>query len=432
MNDSCNDFISKHKKSSDSMIFDSQCLNTKSWKVGITTLEFLQNKNKFEDCENIISVLFEILRKCLGFEEQSPLEYAIQLILSCILQCSTKIASISKSVHKSSLEKTVSVDLIVQCIRNTENPQTQHHALVLLSHLATVIPQQVLHNMMNIFTFMGSAFIRRDDAYSLQIITNIIESVEPAIIATEGSDKQSELEDRLVIPVLKVFSAIIVDVPEHRRLMLYTKLLQILDPKKYLWMFLCIVFESHVLCSEKKNQQKLLEIEELPKRIVISLQLVKSFEPDVALGACTSLLDYIKTLPEETVNVAGSTDVDLADSLLFDLNNRTSTQLRHFKYIILQFVLSITSSVEFVNKASIMSAEEAKLMKTYYKDFIIKILSYIPIVTISAERNQTTNQFKYWKVLLRHCYDILDNSISLLSPDMLLIVVYGLLSILEQ
>ena len=59
--------------------------------------------------------------------------------------------------------------LIVQCIRVSNNPQTHHQALLLLSLAAQLFPSHVLHNIMAIFTFMGTSVLRQDDAYSFQV-----------------------------------------------------------------------------------------------------------------------------------------------------------------------------------------------------------------------------------------------------------------------
>ena len=42
--------------------------------------------------------------------------------------------------------------------------------------------EQVLHNIMAIFTFMGSSILRQDDAYSYQIISKIVDTIIPILI----------------------------------------------------------------------------------------------------------------------------------------------------------------------------------------------------------------------------------------------------------
>ena len=136
------------------------------------------------------------------------------------------------------------MELVVKCVRLSPNPLTHHHALLLLSSAASLYPvcvyiyhlqhtwcispsllpsfslflplslplplppfpslpscpflslslsfspspslspsqSQVLHNIMPVFTFMGSNLLRNDDQYSFQIITQTIDSVIPPLI----------------------------------------------------------------------------------------------------------------------------------------------------------------------------------------------------------------------------------------------------------
>lgn len=53
------------------------------------------------------------------------------------------------------------------------NPQTSHQALLLLSQLGPLVPEQLVHNVMPIFTFMGSNVLQRDDAYSLRVVERV-------------------------------------------------------------------------------------------------------------------------------------------------------------------------------------------------------------------------------------------------------------------
>jgi hypothetical protein len=40
----------------------------------------------------------------------------------------------------------------------------------------------VLHNIMAIFTFMGSSILRQDDAYSFQVISKIVDTIIPILV----------------------------------------------------------------------------------------------------------------------------------------------------------------------------------------------------------------------------------------------------------
>lgn len=139
-----------------------ELLKLKSWKRGVTWLEFLQNKKDIVNPHLMIPSLFAVLQKCLQFEDQSNVEYVKQLSLALIHHLCVIIAPDGKvegnSVNAIS-DKNFKIEPVVQCIRGTQNPQTHHHALQLLSHAARMLPEQVLHNMMDIFTFMGSSVV---------------------------------------------------------------------------------------------------------------------------------------------------------------------------------------------------------------------------------------------------------------------------------
>lgn len=417
MQKACSSTSPEKTKRNKPVAHNPEVFNNPQWKKGITLLELIQNKKKMAGHKSIIVPLAEILEQCLKFEEQSNFEYAKQLVLSALLQCLQ-----DPTVCSDLKGEVLRVNLIVQCIRDTQNPQTHHHALLLLAKCATLFPSQVLDNIMVIFTFMGSSVVRHDDAFSFQIITRIIESIVPTLAGIDSDQDR----DKRVIHLLREFSVIALDVPEHRRLPLYTKLIRTLGPEKYLWMFLCLLMVKHVTHDDKSKtpQPHRFSKGDVPKRVEFALLLIKDFDVKVGLDTCMALFDYICKLPTDT-DEAMETDDD--ETVLLDMKTCKPKELRHFKYVLVQIMSAFTSSTEFLNQIAALSDEETKAMKPYYQEFIIKILCYVPRVTGAMEQNSDTNQLQYWKVMLHHCYDVLENAISLLSPEMLLIVVQGLM-----
>lgn len=400
-------------------------LKTSAWKCGVAWLELLQNKKQIKNTQLLIPSLFSVLQICLEFEDQSGVEYAKQLVLACILQ-SCEI--IKEDSGKGKLpEKAFKVELVVKCIRGTQNPQTHHHALQLLAYIATLLPDQVLHNMMDIFTFMGSSVVRHDDAYSFQIIKNIISSIIPTLIKT-NENKSEEERNGLVLPVLKVFSDILLDVPEHRRVPLYVKLIETLGANDYLWMFLAVLIESHVAHEEKdkiKSQQRDRLKSELPRRIEIALALTKQFSCETIIDTTSKMIRFLHKMPILKPTQEESSKISQEISNIFDVNAATGRQNRYYKYAYIQFISNLTSSTDFVNKIAQLGNDETIQMKKHYQDAIISILTFIPDVSRAAE--QDTTHAVYWKALLHNSYDILENIISLLSSNTLLLVVEGLL-----
>ncbi|XP_067620823.1 HEAT repeat-containing protein 1 homolog [Eurosta solidaginis] len=419
-------------------------VHTDAWKQGVALLELLEHKKKLEETEHLMPALFNLLRFCLELEEQTLGEYTKQLTLSTLLHCCQRAQSAGVRLSKTLPKSAFRIDLIVQCVRGTQNPQTQNNALLLLSHCAALFPQQVLHSVVDVFTFMGSSVARYDDAFSFHIINNVIESIVPILVRSQHAKLHEANTDALVIPVLKVFSDILLDVPEHRRMPLYSKLLQTLGANRYLWTFLCIVFEAHVLDDEKQKllQRKQKDIakpnkastasgEKFSKRLEICLELTNNFAPQIVLETCIELLAYIRKLPlskdEDDDKAITNANSDATEMSLFDVNCRTAKQLRHYKYVIMQFLSRISASTEFLRKIALLSDEEQLVMKPYYQNFIIHTLSYVPNVNSAIESAESTSQSKFWKVILHHLHDVLDNAISLLSSDMFLVVVCGLM-----
>lgn len=371
--------IDANRKRLRQLVPTADILETGEWTRGVALLEFVQDKKKITNTAALLPVLFGVLKKCLDFDEQTAVEYPKQLLLSAILQCCQKEAVASEAAFN--------MELIVQCVRASQNPQTHHHALLVLAHTAALIPDQVLHNIMAIFTFMGSSVLRHDDAYSFQIISKIIETVVPILTAAGDSVRN----------VLRVFVDVMVDVPEHRRLLLFKKLLSTLGVDDYLWTFLLLVFESHVTVKSTKRLQDAREI-------------VLEFPPAVVISTTIKLLEHLASLPEESV------DCDA-------FKTHTPKQFRHYKYTLVTFTSGLLSAKSLVDAVASVDNHE---MEALYKSIIVCILKYIQAVSKASDRAGGTAQAQYWKVLLHHCCDILDSVNALLTPEMFLLVVRGL------
>lgn len=374
-------------------------LETDEWKMGITVLEMVQDKKKIRYDNKILTILFAILKKCLEFDEQSSVEYPKQLLLSNILHCCEKLTDTELK------QSYIDIATVVRCIRASQNPQTHHHALLVLAQIAAINPGQVLQDTMTIFTFMGTSVLRHDDAYSLQIITKIIDTIIPILI------KDTDIKN--IINVLRVFVDAILDVPEHRRIPMYKNLLTRLDPSKNLYLFLLLMFEAHVKRPDKKID------EELPKRLQVCQALCMEFSPSIVIESCIKLMQYIHKLPVEKPE--GQTKADI----IFDLNQYTPKQFRHYKYTIIAFTATMLPLNEFVTGIAELDDETLIEMENLYKDMIISTLTFIQ--SMAKILQKSTNQSQYWKVMLHLSYDILDSINALLTPKMFLLVVKGLM-----
>ncbi|XP_039764313.1 HEAT repeat-containing protein 1 [Pararge aegeria] len=423
--------VSVHKKKKATMsMLSYQLVETDAWRLGVTLLEYVQSKKKMTVDTAFVTILFQLLNKCLRFEEQSYVEYTKQLLLSSLWYFCKKFINDTDKEQLKSIKNIFDVETIVQCIRGTQNPQTQHHALILLSHAAYMLPEQVLHHTMEIFTFMGSSVLRHDDAYSFQIITKIIETLIPILVKLdknieEYNEKELQHLEKRVVPVLRIFADVVLHVPEHRRLPLYQKLIETIGPSQFLWIFLALLLETHIAHfndSKKKDKRpsRTLADQESPiNRMDFGQSILLEFPPEVCLENFIKLTAYMKSLPLQKDEDYMDTNVDSGD--IFSLSGHTPIQLRHYKYVIVTFMTTCLSSSRFIQHCS--QAVDLKAMENNYKTFIINILTFIQ--SISKVGDEKTA--KYWRVMLHHSYDLLDHTNNLLSAPMFLSVIRGLL-----
>jgi hypothetical protein len=106
--------------------------------------------------------------------------------------------------------------------------------------------------------------------------------------------------DGAVCSVLRVFADTVLHIPEHRRLLLFHKILTTLGPEHSLWSFLCLVLEEHVTHSQEELTpvgQK--DRGEVPQRLEFALNLTRSFSPFTVLVTCIKMVKYVHTLPVE-------------------------------------------------------------------------------------------------------------------------------------
>uniref|UniRef100_A0AAR5PVL6 HEAT repeat-containing protein 1 n=1 Tax=Dendroctonus ponderosae TaxID=77166 RepID=A0AAR5PVL6_DENPD len=381
-------------------------LDSVAWKKGVSLLEFIQSKKKIKNPQVLLPILFDVLKKCLDFEEQAVVEYPKQLTLALVLLICCNVDENYVS------ESDFNIELVIQCIRASQNPQTHYHALLVLAHAAKIVPKDVLHHVMAVFTFMGTTLIRHDDAYSFEIISKIVDTIIPILVDAKQVTTISD--------VLRVFIDALLDVPEHRRIPLYTKLLTNVNVNENLYLFLLFVMEADVLQASREKTK--IEKGVAPPRSKIALQLCQEFSPVTTLQACVQLAQYVNDLPDEKDDLPTSGSSSLPPS-----TNYTNKQFRHYKYLIITFLSSLLSSREFIVKIATLSKSENSSIESLYKELIIKVLSYIQRIQKVSDSSADSPQSLYWKTILHHSYELLDSINDLLSPRMFLLVIKGLL-----
>ncbi|KAK0216141.1 armadillo-type protein [Armillaria fumosa] len=129
----------------------------------------------------------------------------------------------------------VRLEVLVDLIRTAQNPQTFQQALLLMATLARLTPDSVLHNIMPVFTFMGSNVFHRDDTYSFTVVQKTIDSIVPVMVSSLKRSHSSRMDLHLGSrEFLRVFTDAANHIPRHRRTNFFIHLVDVLDPTDYL------------------------------------------------------------------------------------------------------------------------------------------------------------------------------------------------------
>ncbi|XP_067100166.1 HEAT repeat-containing protein 1 [Osmerus mordax] len=412
-----------------------------SWARATLILELLQHKKKLKRPQMLVPALFTLLSRCLetSAAEQGNMEYSKQLLLSCLLNICQKLSPDGGPVSPDVLdEDKFNVELVVQCVRVSDMPQTHHHALLLLGTVAGIFPEKVLHNIMPIFTFMGANIMRLDDAYSFQVINKTVQTVIPALIKAheEGEGRSSGHMEAVVTKIMHVFTDALPHVPEHRRLPILSQLVTTLGPARFLWVLMLLMFKQHATQTAVTTTEKDAVLE---RDVEFWISVCCEFEVSDQLTSLIRVLQYLMLLPQDkedapvkrtTLRRGGAKkkeEEEKAEELIFSVETHSSKDLRHFKFLSVSFMAQLLASGSFVGKVAdhgdIMEDSLQKLQQSLLEE----ILLYIHTVARCVEENADKPTAKFWRALLNKAYDVLDKVNALLPTDTFITVMRGLM-----
>uniref|UniRef100_A0A3Q1INU8 HEAT repeat-containing protein 1 n=1 Tax=Anabas testudineus TaxID=64144 RepID=A0A3Q1INU8_ANATE len=411
-----------------------------SWQRVTLILELLQHKKKLKRAQMLVPVLFSLLARSLepSSGDHTNMEYTKQLLLSCLLNVCHKLSPDGAPVAPDILdEDKFSVELVVQCIRVSDMPQTHHHALLLLGTVATIFPEKVLHNIMPIFTFMGANIMRLDDTYSFRVIDKTVQMVIPALIkAHQLSDGSSSAHvDTVVTRIMHVFADALPHVPDHRRLPILTQLVTTLGPSRFLWVLMLLLFKLHATQSASSVSEKDAALE---RDVDFWISLCCQFEVNDQLTSLINILNFLLQLPDDKndapvkriVARRGAKKVEeeeKLEELIFSVEAHSSKELRHFKFLSVSFMAQLLGSASFIGKVADGGDICDESLQQLQQRLLEEILRYIHSVARCVEENADKPTAKFWRVLLNKAYDVLDKVNALLPTDTFIVVMRGLM-----
>ncbi|GAA6007531.1 hypothetical protein JCM11491_004197 [Sporobolomyces phaffii] len=171
---------------------------------------------------------------------------------------------------------------VLDFMRSSVNPQTYHQSLLLLAQLGLLVPDQLVQNIMPIFTFMGANVLQRDDAYSLRVVDQTLEKIIPPLV--KALQKTARGREGLIVDLrelLRAFTDAAVHVPRHRRINLFIRFVETLGSQDFL---------SPVTMLLVERAGKTLDESALP------VALLENFAVDVQLGTVKQIVEELAHL----------------------------------------------------------------------------------------------------------------------------------------
>ncbi|KAH9943771.1 hypothetical protein B0H21DRAFT_877669 [Amylocystis lapponica] len=180
----------------------------------------------------LISCLLETLGKVTHGSSAAITDrsYVEQLLMSAVESAVVNVQGVPALLPGS-----IRLDILVELIRVSENPQTFHQALLVMASLARLAPDAVLHNVMPVFTFMGSNVFHRDDSYSFRVVQKTIDSIVPVMIESLRRSHSERLDLYIASrDFLRIFTDASNHIPRHRRAKFFSHLVDVLGPDEFL------------------------------------------------------------------------------------------------------------------------------------------------------------------------------------------------------
>lgn len=239
----------------------------------------------------LVGELFEVLR--VAVELHSSLlvnaEYLMQLSMSCL---ETMLGNVSSEA--ADIVQAIRADIIVNAVKTSTNPQTFQQALLLLARVSSLAPEPVLHNVMPIFTFVGSTVLQRDDAYSFTVVERTTKSIVPGLVAS--------LKERISVPsshlhllrearsFVRIFTDAATHVPRHRRQVFFKLLVEVLGPDEFLSAICMLLVDRAAYKVTKQPSEEVVATLHLP------LAIMQAHSAVLQLKAMNQIWDEIARL----------------------------------------------------------------------------------------------------------------------------------------
>ncbi|KAH8112066.1 hypothetical protein DFH11DRAFT_1788270 [Phellopilus nigrolimitatus] len=267
----------------------------------------------------LVSGLLDTLSRIVATSApvQADLIYVEQLLMSSIDSSASQIKELPNLAPSA-----IRLDVLVELMRTSENPQTFHQALLLMASLARLSPESVLHNVMPIFTFMGSNVFHRDDSYSFKVIQKTTESIVPVATASLKQKHNNTLD--LFIgsrDLIRTFTDAFTHIPRHRRTSFFTHLVDVLGPADFLAPVIML------LADKSSNRVSRQDRQEAQLSLVLPLGILHHYDSSVEFSAMKEVVQEVQRLVR-AIRDPTSPEKNFLEAIVADEQSVPSSTLR--------------------------------------------------------------------------------------------------------
>ncbi|THU93396.1 hypothetical protein K435DRAFT_779869 [Dendrothele bispora CBS 962.96] len=256
---------------------------------------------------DLISHLLETLNKVMQSvaSPQADITFIEQSLMSAIENAAEKVIEAPNLVPN-----TIRLDVLVELIRDTDNPQTFHQALLLIASLTRLAPESVLHNIMPVFTFMGSNIFHRDDTYSFAVVQKTIDNIVPVMITSFKQGNKTGLDLYITArDFLRVFTDAANHIPRHRRANFFTHLVNVLGPSDFLAPICLLLIEKSTNRIVRQNA------EDVQNALTLPVSLLHHYSSDIQTFVLAEVLRESERLTQRVTKPDVSPPTFLDESL---------------------------------------------------------------------------------------------------------------------
>eukprot|EP01114_Cavostelium_apophysatum_P019937 TRINITY_DN6557_c0_g1_i2.p1 TRINITY_DN6557_c0_g1~~TRINITY_DN6557_c0_g1_i2.p1 ORF type:complete len:2043 (+),score=611.24 TRINITY_DN6557_c0_g1_i2:150-6278(+) len=359
-------------------------------------LEILQYKSTttIYHGQRLIAKLFQLLSELVDMEQpllEQAIEYTKQLVLSSLSKLSVSFSQENNLANKDALEKEYNIDSVVNCLRVSQNPQTHHQAILMLSSIAPLFPKKIVDHVVPLYTFMGSSTLRQDTDYSFFVVQKAIQTIVPVVL-NHGVQAQS---------VLSIFANAVFEIPTHKRIALFSLLIETSSVESF-FMVLIFLFAKYI---DVDSSPITLDAKEIQQQELIALchNLCNELSPLKVLTALAHVMEDISRLPKDKQYIK---------------RTYSSDEVFKIKHVLIEFIADHLASKEFLDSLlAVQSSKDTEAIQKLYMSLFTLLLRYFQQANEVIETKSSKKVQKMCRAIMQSCENALYNLNALLSTS---------------